>query len=201
MVRKITGKNIPTRLLHLKDPQGNLITDKEDIAKEIGSTFQNNSSSENYSDKFLSHKRSEENKTLNFKTNIKYNHNKRFKLRDLKRSLKKYKDSTPGPDGIHYRILKNLPNETLTILLDIINEHWDAQTFPESWREALLLPIPKPGKDHQNANNFRSIALTSCICKTVERMGNERLIHFLEKNNLLTNFQAGFRAERGTVDH
>ena len=31
-------------------------------------------------------------------------------------------------------------------------------------------------------------------------MVNERLIYYLEKNNLLTKFQAGFRAERGTVD-
>ena len=45
-----------------------------------------------------------------------------------------------------------------------------------------------------------TIALTSCICKTVERMVNERLIHFLEKNNILTKFQAGFRTERSTLD-
>ena len=96
--------------------------------------------------------------------------------------------------------MKNLPNETLSLLLIIINEYWTSQTFPESWREALLLPIPKPGKDRQNPSNFRPIALTSCICKTVERMVNERLIHFLEKNNILTKFQAGFRTERCTLD-
>merc|ERR1712237_134949 len=56
------------------------------------------------------------------------------------------------------------------------------------------------GKDPQDPSNFRPIALTSCICKTVERMVNERLIYFLESNNLLTKFQAGFRSERGTID-
>ena len=64
----------------------------------------------------------------------------------------------------------------------------------------MLLPIPKPGKDHQNPMNFRPITLTRCICKTVERMVNERLIFFLEKNKILTKFQAGFRSERSTID-
>ena len=201
MVRKITGKNIPSHLLHLKDATGKLITDKEDIASTIGATFEKNSSSVNYSDDFQSVKRSEEGKPLNFKTNDRsLPYNKRFKLRDLKRSIKKSNDSTPGPDNIHYRILKNLPDETLKIILNIINRHWEQHTFPESWREALLLPIPKPGKDHQNPNNFRPIALTSCICKTVERMVNERLIHYLEENKILTKFQAGFRFERSTLD-
>ena len=48
--------------------------------------------------------------------------------------------------------------------------------------EALIISIPKLGKDHFNPLNYRPIALTSCICKTVERMVNERLVWYLEKN-------------------
>ena len=91
-------------------------------------------------------------------------------MRDLKRSLKKSNNSSPGPDQIHYEILRHLPIETLHIIVDIINETWKSDTFPESWKEALIISIPKPGKDHFNPLNYRSIALTSCICKTVERM-------------------------------
>ena len=91
--------------------------------------------------------------------------------------------------------------ETLHILLDIINETWKSDTFPESWREALIISIPKPGKDHFNPLNYRPIALTSCICKTVERMVNECLVWYLEKNGLLAKQQCGYRANRSTVDH
>ena len=84
--------------------------------------------------------------------------------------------------------------------MNIINTHWNAGTFPDSWREALLLPIPKPGKDHYNPLNYRPIALTSCICKTVERMVNERLVWYLEKYKILTKLQCGFRTNRGTID-
>ena len=55
-------------------------------------------------------------------------------MRDLKQSLKKSNNSSPGPDQIHNEILRHLPIETLHILLDIINETWKSDTFPESWR-------------------------------------------------------------------
>ena len=39
------------------------------------------------------------------------------------------------------------------------------------------------------------------MCKTMERMVNDRLVWYLEKHKLITNFQSGFRKQRGTVDH
>ena len=52
--------------------------------------------------------------------------------------------------------------------------------FPLSWSQAIVIPIPKPGKDNTDPNNYRPIALTSCICKTMDRMINKRLVWFLE---------------------
>jgi potassium voltage-gated channel Eag-related subfamily H protein 8 len=43
------------------------------------------------------------------------------------------------------------------------------------------------GKDHSDPINYRSIAITSCVCKIMEWMINERLIWFLETNNIITN--------------
>ena len=45
--------------------------------------------------------------------------------------------------------------------------------FPESSRLAIIIPIPKPGKDHAEPTNYRPIALTSCFCKTLERLINQ----------------------------
>ena len=63
-----------------------------------------------------------------------------------------------------------------------------------------MIPIPKPGKDSKNPSNYRPISLTSCLCKTMERMINTRLVWFLEKNNILTKYQSGFRKGRTTTD-
>ena len=64
-----------------------------------------------------------------------------------------------------------------------------------------LFPIPKPGKDNTDPNNYRLIALTSCVCKTIERMINKRLVWFLKSNNILSNIECGFRKTRSTIDH
>ena len=59
----------------------------------------------------------------------------------------------------------------------------DNRGFPESWRLATVIPIPKPNKDHAEPKNYRPIALTSCLCKTLERMINKRLVWYLEQQS------------------
>ena len=201
VIRKITGKNVASPMHHLKDNNGTLITDRVEIANTLGAAIEKSSSSENYSKEFQFIKAQKEKHKINFKTNRNLHYNKKFTMRDLKRSLKKSNNSSPGPDQIHYEILRHLPIEILHILWDIINETWKSDTFTESRKEALIISVPKPGKDHFNPLNYRPIALTSCICKTVERMVNERLVWYLEKNGLLAKQQCGYRANRSTVDH
>ena len=61
--------------------------------------------------------------------------------------------------------------------------------------------ISKPDKDQTDPTNYRPIALTSCVCKTMERMINDRLTWFLEANNIITDYPNGFRRHRSTNDH
>ena len=200
-INKITGKKSNRLLYHLQDNSGESVVGKDEIANELGRHFQSSSSSSNYSPEFQRIKKDKERRKLNFKTNLHFNYNKKFKLHDLRRSLRRSKNSSPVVDQIHYQILKHLPTESLQLFLNLINEYWCDGTFPPSWREALIIPIPKPGKDPLRLVNYRPIALTSCLCKVVERMVNERLIWYLEKNKLLSPYQCGFRNHHSTVDH
>ena len=52
-----------------------------------------------------------------------------------------------------------------------------------------MIPIPKFGKDPTNLTNYCSIALTCCICKTIEQMINHIPVWYLESHNLLINVQ------------
>ena len=120
---------------------------------------------------------------------------------EFKDVLSKAHDSSPGLDDIHYQFLKHLPDSSLSVLLKTFNDIWETGNVPKSWKEATIIPVPKPGKDNTNPNNYRPIALTSRICKTLERMINERLVWYLETNNIITEFQNGFRHQRNTNDH
>ena len=98
-------------------------------------------------------------------------------------------------------MLKHLPDISLETLLNIFNYIWTTGKFPDGWQHATIIPIPKPGKDLAEPNNYRPIALTSCLCKTLERMINKRLTWFLESNNHISRFQSGFRSDRSTTDN
>ena len=80
-----------------------------------------------------------------------------------------------GPDEIHYEFLKQLPPCSLDFLLHAFNGVWVSGKFPTSWKQAIF-SLLKPGKDHTDPSNYRPIILTSCLCKTLERMINTRLM-------------------------
>ncbi|KAG0424581.1 hypothetical protein HPB47_028207 [Ixodes persulcatus] len=108
--------------------------------------------------------------------------------------------SAPGPHLITISELRNLPELHLQLLLDAINEIWTTGNFLSSWRESLVIPIPKPGKPPNELTNLRPISLTSNLCKLTERMVLERLMWHLERNSPLHPHQLGFRHGMSTQD-
>ena len=123
-----------------------------------------------------------------------------YSISELNTSLEKSHDTATGPDEIHYQFLKHLSPESLLVLLDIFNSIWATGNFPKAWREGTIIPIAKPGKDAKNPTNYRPISLTSCLCKTMERMINTRLVWFIESNGFISNYQSGFRYGYSTTD-
>jgi len=119
---------------------------------------------------------------------------------ELTSAISKSRDSTVGPDDIHYQMLKHLPGAALETVLHVLNDIWISGNFPESWRTSII-PVLKAGKDESDPSSYRPIALMSCLCKIMERMINDRLVRCLEKHKLLSPVQCGFRKNRGTTDH
>jgi ribonuclease HI len=122
-------------------------------------------------------------------------------LHELQVALKKLKTrKSPGPDGITNEMLKNLGNAAVLKLLDVFNLSWESGQLAQVWREALMIPIHKKGKDKKKPASYRPISLTSCVVKTLERIVNQRLLWYLETENILASEQAGFRQFLSTED-
>ena len=199
-IRKINGKSGSPTLQHLH-ANGSTITDKKEVANLLASMLEEISSEANINPLFGRLKAQKERERLDFSKDQSEDYNQMFTLSELKESLKKSKDTAAGLDGIHYQLLKHLPDPCLHILLQVYNQILVSGDFPSAWREALIIPLPKPGKDPKDPNNYHPIALTSCLCKTMERMINARLSWHLETNMLLSDKQCGFRKGRSTTDH
>jgi len=108
--------------------------------------------------------------------------------------------TAPGQDQLCYAMFRQLPKEGLEIILKLFNKIWREGVMPDSWKSALILPFGKPGKDITNAGNYRPIALTSHLCKWMEKIIVCRLSYYLEQRGLLSKYQSGFRKGRSTID-
>jgi len=97
-------------------------------------------------------------------------------------------------------MLKHLGSIAMMKLLFFYNKVWQVGTLPRSWKEAVIIPIRKPGKDSSNPMNYRPIALTSHVGKIMERMITDRLGFYMESRGMISPHQTGFRKGKGTMD-
>ncbi|GFT96930.1 RNA-directed DNA polymerase from mobile element jockey [Trichonephila clavipes] len=75
---------------------------------------------------------------------------------------------SPGLDQISNRMIKNLPLNSLLIITLLINQLFKKNYFPDSWKTAVVIPILKPDKNPELAQNYRPISLLSSLSKVYE---------------------------------
>ncbi|XP_076045770.1 uncharacterized protein LOC143028013 [Oratosquilla oratoria] len=123
-----------------------------------------------------------------------------FELKWALRAIKATKKS-PGADQIAYPLLRHLPPALQQSLLAIYNKCWREGLVPLAWKHAIVVPIPKAGKQRNLVENHRPVALTSHVGKVYERIILNRLSHHVDSNKCLPKLQAGFRRGRSVTDH
>lgn len=96
---------------------------------------------------------------LDFRSDNSEPYNQPFSMDELLRAIGNSHDTAVGK--IHYQFLKHLPSVALSLLLEIFNRIWNSGDIPDSWKKALIVPIPKPGKDHTDPSNYLANLLTN----------------------------------------
>ena len=86
-----------------------------------------------------------------------------------------------------------------SIVCTLFNYMYSNTTYRSEWAKGVIVPVPKKG-DPNIVNNYRGITLTSIFSKICSILLDNRLRVWSESNNLLSDFQFGFRKSKSTVD-
>lgn len=139
------------------------------------------------------------NQLFNYENDKKYS--EPFSLIELENVLDTIKPKAKGPNLINNKTIKNLDNNGKLFLLNLANNSFINNSIPNEWKNAKVTMIPKKPNDSHNPNNYRPISLTNTIVKVVEKLIKNRLVYFLESNNLFIKNQSGFRSNKRTIDN
>lgn len=110
--------------------------------------------------------------------------------------------SAPGSDGINIRIWKGITREMVQKVAICLTECIKKGTFPESWKKAKVILIPKGVMKPWILPKVRPICLLSDIGKIFETIIVRRMTRWMEENARarLSDRQFGFRKRLSTLD-
>lgn len=104
-----------------------------------------------------------------------------------------------GHDNILPKILLNNKNDLTPYLVNIFNNMIRRSIYPDILKIHKIVPIPK-GKNACTTEMFRPIAVLSIIDNVFERILHNQISNYMKSNNLLNDFQFGFRKGCGTEE-
>jgi len=103
------------------------------------------------------------------------------------------------PDGIPPIVLKSCAPE-LALFSTSFSNFPTILVFSFPLGNSTTFSLSPKRGDKSDPSNYRPIAITSLISKTMETIITKQLLAFLETNNLLSVHQYGFRQARSTGD-
>ena len=102
-----------------------------------------------------------------------------------------------GLDRIPQKLVKNSAVIITPFLNHIFNISLPEEKFPGDWKKARVSPIFKSGS-RDEYDNYRPISILSPISKIFEKTVFDQLSQYLTTNEILTDYQSGFRKEYST---
>ena len=100
-------------------------------------------------------------------------------------------------DDLNMSMIKIIIAHIVKLLKHICNVSFITGIFPNQMKTAKFIPIFKSG-DKGVFTNYRPISLLPQFSKILEKLYCERLNSFLDKYNILSSSQYGFRSSMST---
>ena len=120
----------------------------------------------------------------------------------LKTSNKELKDSKglKGIDCISSEIIKCSNYALLRKITKLFNLILHSGYYPETWNHGLIHSIHK-NASKMDPSNYRGITLFSSLGKIFSSLIYNRIENEIEKKDILSPFQSGFRKNYRSTDH
>ena len=111
---------------------------------------------------------------------------------DIMASLTTIVSKAVGCDNIDIRMLTFCTPLIIPLLSHIINSCIETSYFPNDWKIAKIISIPK-NTEPTNLSELRPISILPTMSKLFERILFDQIYKFVNQNNILPHIQSGFR--------
>ena len=195
--RKLYHKREDNSIGSISDGTKIYNTDKEKADKFYDSIFQGAHLNDRHFDEQW--KQSVESKLLQPVTVNEKPMNSKIQVEEITDALKRLQGlrKSPDCDGVHPLMLKYAPDMFVIVLYVLFNKVLDYTVWP--WTNNKVIFLRKAGKkDYTQTQAYRPITISSYVGKLFERILESRVRLHLEQEQLLPNYQYGFRDNRST---
>ena len=107
-------------------------------------------------------------------------------------------NKSSGPDDISARMLKGTAASVTPSITRLFNLSLSSGSFPDAWKMARVVPIPK-SSDMSVPSNYRPISILSIISKILERVVYQYIFQHLCLTSPISPKQWGFLPGRSTT--
>ena len=122
-------------------------------------------------------------------------------IHDVRLVIKRMKNKKAvGTDQISNEMIKTNADLFENSILHLCNIILKSGKWPTLWKNSYIVPIHKSG-DQTDPNNYRGIAVSSCLSKILTKIMESRLQNYMESNNLWNRNQCGFMSGHRTEDN
>ena len=194
ILNTLLNRKTKTELSHM-EIDNKIVTDSKQIAEHLNSFFVN--ASKNLADAIpqstFNHTDYFGDRIINCLDIINITEN------DVLTATKQLRNSSPGDDEVPISLIKEIITVIMPIIIHIFNCSLAIGVFPDQLKIAKVLPLHKTG-DTRYANNFRQISNLLCFSKLFEKIIYNKLTDYLDRNNIISKCQFGFKANSSTSD-